>query len=453
MKTNILTKLRQSGFLKGQQVNAQKIASTKISKIIDVSHEIAELTLFDELRADNNLFVNSASSSLGGGRYPCSSLDCRVERARELAQFSALYSDRVYIRNFFADYTHDEKSFDDDAGIRSSFHNDILVMTLLEPLIKVGRIIPFSTPKFCPNCFAKESFGANADERLDNEFKRLKKKYLSQLSVKATYSSDYALEVEAPEELIDHGACFLHSSTPPVQLKQEIISKIHSGSTVKLSRADIKKLELAEFFAAYIFADITLELFTSQIFHTSFVTDRALHIDIVNAISGDSSLYKRNVLAEKYLTCLVPFLPSVEISDLIKLRQREEESFILFRTSLNKALDEYVKSGKMFTEATAKEIYCDVLAPQLAKLDLKIGVAKKDLIKSTRRKVIGWAGAISFGIYAGFIPSELATAASALGLTKVLADFIEMTTTKSDITDSIKSDEMYFLWQVRQVKK
>ena len=61
--------------------------------------------------------------------------------------------------------------------------------------------------------------------------------------------------------------------------------------------------------------------------------------------------------------------------------------------------------------------------------------------------------AISFGIYSGFIPADLIAAAKLLGMGKVAADFLKSAMERADTTASIREEEMYFLWRVRQAAK
>lgn len=75
---------------------------------------------------------------------------------------------------------------------------------------------------------------------------------------------------------------------------------------------------------------------------------------------------------------------------------------------------------------------------------------KKSLVKNTASKIIGWAGAISLGWYAGLLPADLATAATALGLIKLVAELTENTLTKSITGDSIRDEPMYYLWKVKK---
>lgn len=453
MKDRLFELLRQRGFLKRHTVDSRRIGHTEIREILDVAQASTEATVKKSIEREDSIFVHFATSSLGGGRASCSTQQCRLERAYELAQFAALYSDRVYISNFFADYKHFDATYPPDR-LRYEFDTDIKVLALLEPLIKEGKIIPFTTPDFCPGCFVKESYGADALRRMEKEYGRLLRSYLENIKCEARLiEKTYKIKIDGPEKLIEHGCIFYNTYKLSPPLKPSSMRRLDNGECVKITRAEINKLKLHEGLVGRIQQDIKFELFASQIFHAAFLTERDLHIDILNAISENSALRKRNVLVEKYLTALVPFLNDIKITELIELRRREQDSFVLFRQSLNRAIDEYKKSGEQFTAATAKEIFSDIISPQMARLDQKIGAAKRDLVKSTRRKALGWAGALSFGIYSGFIPAELAAAATALGLSKVVADILEMAMTKSDKQETIKNEEMYFLWRVRQLSR
>ena len=101
-------------------------------------------------------------------------------------------------------------------------------------------------------------------------------------------------------------------------------------------------------------------------------------------------------------------------------------------------------------ERHARELYGDVLEPSLVRLDLKLRNAHRGLVKTSRRKVFAWVGAITFGLFSGLLPSSLEAAAKALGLTKVLAELGESALQTGGNEDVIRNDDMYFLWKVRQ---
>ena len=155
-------------------------------------------------------------------------------------------------------------------------------------------------------------------------------------------------------------------------------------------------------------------------------------------------------MAQRYLTSVVPFAGDVDISDVLKLREREPEAFILYRQALTKAIREVRDKKGTFRERDAQQLYSDVIEPNLARLDAGIVAAKRGLRKSVRRNILGWTAALSFGVYAGFVSKDLAAIAGALGLTKVIADLANLAMTKSDGEEAIRSEEMYFLWKMRK---
>ncbi len=158
------------------------------------------------------------------------------------------------------------------------------------------------------------------------------------------------------------------------------------------------------------------------------------------------------MLMQKYLTCLLPFVESVDAQSLIKLRNSEQEAFILFRAALTKAIEEYKIAGDSFTERDAQAVYADILQPRLASLSAKISKADKSLFKGVVRKIAGWTGAISVGFLTGIFTTPLAGAA-AFGATKIGAEVIEETMAKSDKKETISQDELYFLWKVKELSK
>jgi hypothetical protein len=83
-------------------------------------------------------------------------------------------------------------------------------------------------------------------------------------------------------------------------------------------------------------------------------------------------------------------------------------------------------------------------------LDLKLQTARNSLIKKSRRKLTAWVGAISFGLFAGLVPSGLESAAKILGLTKVIADLGESALEAKADENIVRNEDMFFLWKVRE---
>lgn len=146
-----------------------------------------------------------------------------------------------------------------------------------------------------------------------------------------------------------------------------------------------------------------------------------------------------------------PWSRSVNTNDLLRLRQEEHEAFLLFRTALSKAVQEYQTHGLAFTERDAQAVFSDILEPRLASLDAKVKSARRLFRKDTLRRALGWIASISAGLYAGFITSNILAGATTFGAAKFAAEALASTMAKSDVKEPIRMDEMYYLWQVREL--
>lgn len=446
--TNLLTN--------DEKVNTPAIASLSTTQIVDITELLTnEMSSVTET-TDRTAFVHSASLSLGGSREACMELGCRSSKVDQLARFALMYSDRVYINNFFADYSHIKDSFSGDIIKRTFFH-DLIIAVLLRPLVEMGSIVFFTPPAHtCTQCWAEQSFGPDAGRRLMAEYKRLEKEYFSHTSVKLKKENNgYELTCEGPEPYYEHGslATPLSNLPEPLSASKQIINRLGKGEEVTLSEGMRRKLAVHKQFVGQVMNNISYELTTSQILKTSFLTDKPMHISILNSLSSDMNIEKRNSIALKHLTSMVPFIDELEIKDLIKLRKREEEAFIQYRSALNEAIDEFRLNKSGFTENDARSLYSDVIAPRLSALEQRTQHAKRDLLSKGYRPLIAVTAAISFGLYTGFIPAEIAEIAKVIGFTKVAADILEKIMAFGDAEKTIKSDELYFLWKVKKLQK
>ena len=455
MSSELFEAMENQGLISGNKVNLNNVKKLSTSEIIDFVTQTRELTSSKHMSREKSPYAFSSSISLGGGASPCSDLNCRLDKAKNLAQFSALYSDRIYINYYPNEYLNHLEKIEtiDKEDLQIRFANDLRVLSYFRPLIESQKVIPITHPNYCPHCLAITSFGKDAEKRFNNIFSSLTKRYNKEMIVAVEKKgSTYGLGITASEELLEHGFTSIFSKTPfpNIEKMPEILSQLHEGKIVILSPSEIRKLGLAEMLARRVRRDLGFELASTQSINTNFLTDRDLDIEVLKDLSGDPTIDERNHLIQKYLTCLVPFIENAKPADLLTIRQNEGDSFITFRKGLNQVIDEYRKQRNKFTENDAREIYGDIIEPKLAQLNIKVNAAQKSLVKNTASKIIGWAGAISLGWYAGLLPADLATAATALGLIKIVAELTENTLTKSNTGDSIRDEPMYYLWKVKK---
>jgi len=414
-----------------------------------------DLTDATDLQGEKELFTHSASLSLGGGSWPCAYVKCRKRKAEEIAQFAAFYSDRVYIHNFLTDillYSHHGK-FPDEFAIKSHLVNDLEVLNLLRPLIEAEAIVPITMPDYCPHCFAERVLKQSDELRVKKAVDHLANRYRKETTFSLKFDKHkYILKMEGPEELIEHGPRITVLSNPPLGLSKhpKVKEQVDSGKEVRLSNKAIVDMQFNEDTAQIIFLNVRFELIASQCLIANFVTERTIDIDLIKNISCDRDIDRRNQIVQQHLTSLVPFLENIATSDILRIKKGEMDAFLLFRKALNDAIDECRKQKSNFSEADARAIYQDILRPRLAHLNQKVKTARKSLVKTSATKILAWTGAITFGLYTGFLPKELAGLAKELGLTKVLAEITENLMSQRKIEKVIQNEELYFLWKVRR---
>lgn len=451
-------RLARAGFLTFGKVNKSKVASSPVADLIDLAAEIAQDTSAEQLSREDSIFAQSASLPLGGGRKYCHVLKCRSERIYQLSQFALLYCDRVYVKNFLTDHIPHPGGirWSDEDRFREEFTNDLTILNEMRPVVEKGILIPFTPPlNCCPHCLAAQGLGPDADARLKTLEKHLRKQFAPELTYELYKSGEeYVLGVEGPERLIDHGRHAFTFAHLPELLRgmPRLMRKVEAGEIVPLSKTAGNKLGYHHRLAEQVLENVAFEVATSQSLNTSFLTDRSLHIEALTILSESDRIQRRNLIAQKHLTSFVPFLDGVPLEDLIKLREEEGEAFVLYRHALNEAIDEY-KEQRDFTARDAQALYSDVIAPRIAALDGKVRSARKKLLKDTGLGVFAWVGAISFGIYAGFVPADLVAGAQALGLTKVVAELGKLALDGADLTKDIRNEDMYFLWRIRRAVK
>jgi len=262
----------------------------------------------------------------------------------------------------------------------------------------------------------------------------------------------FAAAATGPSDILEHGTHYMLLDGEP-KLDYRKIADALEEENVVLSQADRKRLGLNTRLAGSILESIGFELQMAKLLKVPFVTEREIHLELLQRISGDRKLERRNQIIEKHLTCIVPFLDNVALPDILKLRANEGDAFQRFRKALDVSIDQYSSNGDKFTERDAAQLYSDVLAPELSKLNQQVSAAQKRLRKTAITKASAWAGVIGFGSYMGLVPSDLIAAAQALGLTKIAADILEAFGAENSAKDVVRSEDMYFLWKLKKLER
>lgn len=455
----LLDLLDNAGLFVDERIDERRVVRMSAGRLSDLGGQAAELTRVNAAPPEPGALAHSATLSLGGGAEPCASVECRMKHIDQLVPFAALYSDRVYVHNFLSDHEHTPH-----AGFvpslqdrRFTLLNDLRIIQRVRPLIEAGLLVPVTAiGNRCPHCVALGAFGAGADSRLEKEYRRLSREFFEKMSVTLEYHAGiWAISCEVPDNMLEHGSSYVSYREPPEPLRQmpQLLNRAKAGEVVALSVMARRKLGAHKDAAGDVLESVAFEMAVAQVLGTSYLSDTPLPLEVLSAVSGDPDLARRSSVAQRHLTSVVPFLGDVPAREVIKLRQREGESFQQYRKALNKAIDEVRLQKTAFSERDARAIYSDVVAPGLAGLDRAIKNARRDVLREVGRSVFAWTGAISFGMYLGFVPDQLQLAAKTLGATKVLADLGSAAAKLVSPDDAIRREDFYFLWRVRRLSR
>ena len=104
MDSLLFEQIENAGLVVDGAPNFEAVSKMTAFDIVEFAAQSRDLTSASLLPQESGLLTHSASFSLGGSAWPCSTLECRLEKSRQLAQFAAFYSDKIYIRNFLVDH-------------------------------------------------------------------------------------------------------------------------------------------------------------------------------------------------------------------------------------------------------------------------------------------------------------------------------------------------------------
>lgn len=137
----------------------------------------------------------------------------------------------------------------------------------------------------------------------------------------------------------------------------------------------------------------------------------------------------------------------VPLRSLLDLRKNDYDSFICYRNNIDQLIRDYFVNKSDLTPSLAKEIYADLIQPELSKINMKVKSFQDFQLKKAKRDIIISTGLLSFGIFSTFVvppltlPAILASGAEAITSVKALHSSFQ-------VPSEIKSNNLYFLWKL-----
>lgn len=195
---------------------------------------------------------------------------------------------------------------------------------------------------------------------------------------------------------------------------------------------------------------------------TSLIT-RPLISDIVTAQSigaplGISTPLHRLILEEASqrdrfdrvaFDLQLPILSGIPADTLLRIRRDESDSFITFKRTLRKALEEKTSNTSKDSKAIQREIYDDLIAPELRKIRTRLSAASRGMKKKAALGFALGTLATTCGVILG-IPMSSAIMAGLASLAGITGGAVSR---RIDETEGIRESPMYYLWKMQQHAK
>lgn len=390
---------------------------------------------------DNFSFI--ANASLSGSAHPCAAFQCRKLKLDQLVSFASLYADEVYIQNPF------EKIYLNGEGpMREVERREILAGVsnyyYLKPLIKAG-IIKYATQNnnFCQlhsNQVAKPLI-----DTINKKEEKLIKLFEEHLLAKCSVVFDFEdgekpfFIVSGPNEFIEHGTLYLHSYMPISDVFKPFMNK---KPPYTLSKEEVASSNILDQIIGPIINDLSEQEWHSSLNGTSYLCDNNLLMKLASKINKKAYLANSSSF-EKGLKHYLPAIYSKDVSTILDLRKREEESFSVYRDKLNK----FMQESKSFNQDDVAKIFRDQLLPEINLIEKKVNDWKSNTRESIYQKLLFGTATASFGLYGGVLPNNigdmLATVGGASAAVGALMDYNKTMKEKQEA----RKNDFYFLWE------
>lgn len=414
--------------------------------------------------ANFNYVANSNLSAQRSGNS-CVGLNCRLQRIDRLARFAALYSDRIYIQNYFDRYPNMLPPPNMpikwlDQNLREPFADDLKVLLGLKPLIESDIICFVKHPAFhlCPSCMGKYLPVLTETQReLKNKIRTLSDDYLNSTSARIALwfqiPDECCIDLKGPEDLFAHGQIYDLRSDPWLLKKANSAHGRANAQEIELSKKDLKKTGIIEKGLKDVADDILLQHFCSRFVSAKYLTDRDLDVQLLDSLTYDDDFKAYNEVLRNRILYDLPLLDSVPLDYLLEIRSKEYDAFLVYRNTISHVISEYLAQRKPISNRVGQQIYEDNIYPKLCELNAKVNAIKSSAMRAFKRDIVITSTVAILGMYSGLLPIETQAMIAGLGGLKTAKDALQLLSRSITTPDEIRSDNFYFLWKLSKKQK
>jgi hypothetical protein len=177
---------------------------------------------------------------------------------------------------------------------------------------------------------------------------------------------------------------------------------------------------------------------------TKYLTDLPGEAQFFACSSPEDELQRKTAAMCARLQHSVPFLRELPLAKVLRIRREDSGSFTLYRQALGKILREYIGGRNEILDGDAKQIFRDILEPELIKLQRLALVQRRASGKKMIAKTLVPAAIVSLGVISGFLPSDVAQLAKIVGATTLLNQAAETFLDRTP-PEQVHNHNLYFL--------
>jgi len=423
------------------------VNTLRSSKVISLCSNLTSILPFYNKNSTSK-FEFLANTTLSGGAYPCSALDCRLEKVNSLAHFSALYADRVLISDPFESLVFHYKTSSINR-LREEFLAALEIVFYIADLVQC-EFVGFAESKhyhFCRHCYSKYvAKETHFENRLREAEAFLDDLLQKEVSLEINFNRNHIdITASSNSSIYDrHDRIFelknTYSESPIGNENRDDLIDQYSNEISNLYR----KSEIEN-----IMDDTIRQNYYSTLYGTSTLTTNTIDLLMLEFLNKNESrnINKNSVISDDF-SHYVPLIRNASIKSLIKLRNNESESFSVYRDAMSKAIDEAQSSDS----SNLKEIFRDIVQPEINNMNLAVRNTKTLLRDGVARDIIFGTGFVTLGVFSGLLPANIGQIIAALGGFHYAQGVFGKISDLLKQPPSIKDNKFYFLWKAQKIE-
>ena len=443
----VIELLENRGLASSDQIKEAILRTWTLREVEAFAEELYHCVDSEELQAreprveDPLTGFNFVSSLSLTGTGSCAEHTCRVRRAHMLARFAALYADKVVAPMEIADPRADRHFHTRDAEyfFRESLAGTLLSVHEMRPVIEAG-LITLAVPvgHFCEEC---AQTAVKRIHSISSAARHLALAHESEFSMTLeTTTPMTCLRVQGPAEYLQHGQVYRITSGIPKWLPKSF----HTKTSVRLSRSVLRKAKVVDELFHRVASQVAIQEIIGRRYNAKTVTDNPADLALLSQLNPVGGMHARATASLARITHVLPLMQDVSLAEAVSVRQREPDSFLVYRKALGQALREVLIS-EVLTQERAAEIVSDVLEPEIAKLRQMVSAARTGAIRKAAFRLAMAGAIVSLGVFRGLTPSEYAALGSGALLTGLAESLSELRGPQD-----IKNEHFYFLLRLTQ---